>query len=193
MEFSNLKKDITAVLKLDKIAFSRVAGDKSATFIGLILILGPPVINLLLASFAFPSGFGVIFSRFMLWPMMVPALAVVGAVYGMSQVARRYFKGAGNDGGFFRVVSYAAAVLWLSIVPFILALFGVLEPIGIFNLIWLVGMVWIFVVAYNMLQYHHRLNDKDAVTVAAIGVIGYLALKWLLGAILVGSSFRFWF
>lgn len=193
MAYSNLKKNLVSVLKLDKEAMLKVASDSGATKWGILILLGPPVINLILSSFAFPSGFGVMFSRIMFWPMLIPAISVVGAIFLMSEVAVRFFGGVGRSVGFFRVVSYSAVVLWVSVVPYLLALFGILDPTGLYNLIWLVGVIWIFVVSYQMLQFHHKLTSKDAGTVVAIGVLGYLLFRNILGRILVGSYYRFWY
>jgi len=176
MVYSKLKKNLISVLKLDKEAMLKVASDSGATKWGVLILLVPPVVNLILASFAFPSGFGVMFSRVMFWPMLIPAISIVGVIFLMSELAVRFFGGVGASIGFFRVVSYSAVVLWVSVVPFVLGLFGILDPTGLYNLIWLIGVIWIFVVSYQMLQFHHKLTSKDAGTVIAMG-----------------SYYRFWY
>ena len=193
MEYSKLMKNLISVLKLDKEAMIRVSEDKEATKWGVLAFSIPAVVNLTLASFTFPSGFGVIFSRFMLWPMLIPVISVVLAVFLMSFVALKWFGGKGNHIGFFRVAAYGSSVLWVSIVPFVLGLLGILDPIGLYNLIWLLGAIWILVVCYQMLLMHHKLNDKDALIVVVIGVFGNLLFKNILGGVLVGNSYRLWY
>lgn len=183
---------MVSVLKLDREAMSRVARDKSATLWGILILFGPPVVNLILASFTFSSGFGVMFSRVMFWPMFIPVVSIFCIIFLMSMVAVRFFGGKGDNIGFFRTVSYSAVVLWLSIVPYVLSIFGILDPMGLYNLIWLAGLIWIAVVSYHMLMEHHKLDSKDAGTVVAIGIIGYFLLRNILGRILVGNYYR-WF
>ena len=55
-----LKKEIElglAVLKLDPIAIKTVAGKSRATVLGLLFLATPVVVNMLLGSLVFPSGF----------------------------------------------------------------------------------------------------------------------------------------
>jgi len=82
--------------------------------------------------------------------------------------------------------------LWVSIIPYILFIIGIIQPVGLYNLIWLVGVMWIAVVSYFMLMEHHKLDAKDAGTVVAFGIIGYFLLRNILGEILVGDYYR-WF
>ena len=110
MAYSKVLKNLVAVLRLDKEAMARVARDPSATIWGFVILLGPPVINLILSSFAFPSGFGVMLSRFMLWPMFVPAFSIIGVIFLMSNLAVRLFHGKGDVIGFFRTVSFSAII-----------------------------------------------------------------------------------
>ncbi len=192
MEYSKVWNNLVSVLKLDKEAMLRVANDKNATLWGALILFGPPVVNLILASFTFSSGFGVMFSRVMFWPMFIPVISIFGIILLMSLIARRFFGGKGDNVGFFRTVSCSAVVLWLSIVPYILSVFGILDPVGLYNLIWLVGVIWIVVVSYYMLIEHHKLDSKDAGTVVALGIIGYFLFRNIMGSVLVGDYYR-WF
>jgi hypothetical protein len=193
MEYSNYFKNLVSVLKLEKEAMERISQDKSATIWGIVILAVPAVINLILASFTFPSGFGVMFSRFMLWPMFIPVLSVFAVIFLMSFVALKFFKGHGSVIGFFRTVSNAGIVLWISIIPFLMAFFGILDPIGLYNLIWVVGTIWILAVSYQMLQIHHKISQQDAVYVILIAVVGYFIIRNILGGLLVGSAYRFWY
>lgn len=183
---------MVSVLKLDKEAMLRVAKDEKATLWGALILFGPPVINLILASFGFSSGFGVMFSRVMFWPMFIPVISIFFIIMLMSFIAIRFFNGKGDHVGFFRTVSYSSVVLWVSVIPYILSIIGVIEPMGLYNLIWLVGVIWISVVSYHMLMEHHKLDGKDAGTVVAFGIIGYFFLRNVIGNILVGDYYR-WF
>lgn len=193
MDYSKFWNNLVSVLKLDREAMSRVAKDRNATLWGALILFGPPVVNLILASFTFSSGFGVMFSRIMFWPMFIPVISIFCIILLMSFIAIRFFGGRGSNVGFFRTVSYSSVVLWLSIVPYVLSIFGILDPTGLYNLIWLAGVIWIAVVSYHMLMEHHKLNEKDAGTVVALGIIGYFLFRNILGRILVGSYYRLWY
>lgn len=193
MDYFNQIKNLVSVLKLEKEGFIRVAMDKSATFLGIFILIVPPILDLILASQAFPSGFSVMFSRFMMWPMFIPVLSISGVIFLMSFTANKLFNGIKDHIGFFRTVSYSSVILVVTIVPFILGFFGILDPIGLFNLIWMIGSIWIFVVSYNMLLIHHKLSKQDAIAVIVIGIIGYFIIRNILGGFLVGESYRFWY
>lgn len=186
-------KDAVKILKFDKAMMQDVAKRKSATKWGVVILLVPAVLNLILSAFSFPSGFGVIFSRFLLWPVFVPVMAIVGSAFLMSYVAERFYGSKGEHMGFFRTISYSSIILWLSIIPFLLAFLGVFDAFGLFNLIWVVGMVWIFAVAYHMLLSYHNLKQQDATVVLVVGVVGFFVLRGLLGRILVGGSYRMFY
>ncbi len=193
MEYSNLSKKLVSVLKFDRETMIEVSQDKRATILGIVALFIPPVVNLILASFAFPSGFGVMLSRVMLWPMLIPVVSIIGVLFLMNAVANKFFNGKGNGIAFFRTVSCSAIILWVTIIPFLLALFTNVEPFGLFNLIWLAGVIWILLVCYKMLLYHHQLRQQDAITVIVIGVIGYFIFRKFLGMVLVGKFYRFWY
>lgn len=191
--FVSQLEDAIAVLKLDKAKMEQISERKAATKWGIIIFVIPLVLNLIFASLNFPSGFGVIFSKFLLWPIVVPVLAVVGGIFLMSILAEKMFNAHGSHIGFFRTMSYSAIILWISVIPFLLAFLGIWDAFGLFNLVWVVAVIWILVVAYHMLLIHHKLNQKDAVVVLVAGVLGYFILKGILGRILVGTSYRLWY
>ncbi len=194
MEYSKPKfwSNLVSVLKLDKEAMLRVAKDTNATLWGALILFGAPIVNLILASFTFSSGFGVMFSRVMFWPMLIPVVSIFCTILLMNFIAIRFFGGKGSSVGFFRTVSYSAVIFWISIIPYVLSIIGIIEPVGFYNLIWLVGVMWIAVVSYYMLMEHHKLDPKDAGTVVAFGIIGYFLLRNVLGQFLVGDYYR-WF
>jgi hypothetical protein len=193
MDIKKIFKDAVSVLKLDQNKMLEVSSDKSATIWGVIILAVPPLLNLLLTSLAFPSGFGVIFSRFLLWPILVPVLAVSATIILMSVLAVKAFKGQGSYINFFRTVSYAGIALWATIIPYLLAIFGLIDPVGLYNLVWLAALAWMVVVSYHMLLKYHKVTQQDAVIIIVIGVLGFFILRSILGEILVGSSYRFWY
>lgn len=185
--------DAIAVLKLENSKMVEIAGRKEATKWGIVILVVPPVANFILAALNFSSGIGVIFSRFLLWPIFIPVLSIVGTTFLISFVAKSMFKGAGNHIAFFNVIAYSGAVLWITIIPFFLAFLGFLDAFGLFNLISIASAIWMLVVTYRMLMIHHKLNQQDATVTIVAGIIGFAILKSLLGGILVGDSYRFWY
>ena len=186
-------KDAISILKLDKVKMQEVAARNDATKWGIIILVVPTVLNVVLASLNFPSGFSVIFSRFLLWPLLVPLFAMVGSIVVMSFVAQKFFKGQGSHIGFFRTIAYSSVVLWVTVIPFILALLGFFDAFGLYNLIWVVAVIWMFVVSYQMLLIHHKLTQENAAIVIVAGIVGYFLLRYLFGELLVGSSYRIFY
>lgn len=185
--------DAFAILRLNRTKMAEVSARPSAVKWGIMFLAVPPIVNLLLSTAVFSSGFGVIFSRFLFWPVIVPILAIVGCVFLMSIVAEKGFKGCGDHVGFFKVLSYSGIILWALIVPFLLAVLGMLDVFGLFNLVLVVSVFWMFAVSYHMLIIHHKLKSQDAIAVIVIGVIGYFILRGVLGSIFVGRMYRMWY
>lgn len=184
-------KDALAILKFDKVKMAHVAAKPEATRNGIIILVVPAIFNVVFGALSFPSGFSAIFSRFLVWPLVIPVLSFVGMVFGVSFVARKYFHGVGNDIGFFRVLSYASIVSWLSIPVAILSMIGILDVFNLFSLINLAVIVLVFAVCYHLLLDHHKVRKEDAIKIIAIGVVGYFVIQWVLGRILVGSVYRY--
>jgi hypothetical protein len=183
-------KDAIEILKFKKPIMAAVANRSSAKKWGFIILAVSPVLNLILTSMRFPSGFGSIFTRFAFWPMIIPSIAIVGAIFAMSYAAERMFESKHSHWAFFKVLSYASVFLWLSAVPFLLALTGVIDPTGLFDLVWLVGIVWMFVVAYHLFLEWGKISQQNAIIVLAIGVVAYMFFQFLLGRILIGDYYR---
>ncbi|MDP2642300.1 MAG: hypothetical protein Q8P62_00465 [Candidatus Peregrinibacteria bacterium] len=184
-------KNAMAILKFDKVIMAHVAGKSDATRNGIIILVVPAVFNIIFGSLSFPSGFSSIFSRFLVWPLLIPVFAFVGMIFGVSYVARKYFHGVGNDIGFFRVLSYAGIVSWLSIPVAVLSVIGVFDIFKLLSIINLAVVIVVFAVCYHLLLDYHKVHKDDAVKVIAIGVVGYFVLQWILGKILVGSVYRY--
>ncbi len=193
MNYKDKIKDLFSVLKLEEAGLKKVSQDKFATIAGIVILMFPPVVNVLLALNTFPSGFGVMFQKFMMWPMFIPVFSIICVIFLMSFVANKFFNGIKDYIGFFRTISYSSAVLFVTIIPFILALFDVVDPIGFFNLIWIISACEMFLVSYKMLLIHHKLSKQDATYVIIVGVIGYFIVRNMLGEFLVGDVYRFWY
>ena len=186
-------KDGIKVLKFDKLTMAAVANRPSAKKWGFVMLAVPPVLNLILSSMLFPSGFGSLFSRFIFWPMVIPSMAIVGAIFAMSYAGERMFGSKHSHWAFFKVLAYASVFLWLSAVPFLLALTGLIDPSGLFDLVWLVGIVWMFAVAYHLFLEWGKLSQQNAIIVVVIGVIAYMVFQFILGRILIGSYYRMFY
>ncbi|MBI5754313.1 hypothetical protein HZA40_04185 [Candidatus Peregrinibacteria bacterium] len=186
-------KDGIEVLKFNKPVMAAVANRPAAKKWGFIILAVPPVLNLILSSMLFPSGFGSLFTRVLFWPMVIPSIALTGAIFVMSYAAERIFASKHGHWPFFKVLAYASVFLWLSAVPFLLALTGLIDPSGLFDLIWLVGVVWMFVVGYHLFLEWGKLSNQNAVIILAIGVVAYLILQLVLGRVLVGNYYRMFY
>jgi len=184
-------KDALAILKFDKVKMAHVAQKTEATRNGVIILLVPAVFNIIFGAMSFPSGFSAIFSRFLIWPLLIPVFAFAGMVFGVSYVARKYFHGVGHDIGFFRVLAYASVVSWVSIPVALLSIVGIFDIFNLLSLINLALIIVVFAVAYHMLLDYHKVHKDDAVKVIVIGVIGYFVLQWIFGKILVGDVYRY--
>lgn len=184
-------KDALAVLKFDKVKMAHVAGKSEATRNGIIILVVPVIFNIIFGSLSFPTGFSAIFTRFLIWPLLIPVLAFAGMVFGVSFVARKYFHGVGHDIGFFRVLSYASIISWVSIPVALLSIVGIFDIFNLLSLINLAVVVMVFAVGYHMLLDYHKVHKDDAVKVIVIGIIGYFVLQYILGKILVGDVYRY--
>lgn len=186
-------KDGIEILKFNKITMAAVAARPSAKKWGFVILAVPPVANLVLSSMLFPSGFGSIFKSLAFWPMFIPTLSLVAAIFAMSYTAEKFFKSGHNHWAFFKVLSYGSVILWLTIIPFLLALLEILDPSGLFNLLSLIGTVWIFVVAYHLFLDWGKLSKQNAALIVGVGFIAYLVFQAILGRILVGRYYRMFY
>ncbi len=186
-------KDAICIVKMDKQKMIAVSTREKATIFGFAFFGVPLVLNLILGSFGFPSGFGAIFSSFLFWPISIPVIALLGVVFLMSIIAKSLFDGKGDHLQFFRPVAYSGVLLIVSVIPFLLSAFGVMHPYSIYNLIWLAQAALVFVVSYFMLIEHHKIDKKDVVIVLIVGVVGYFLLGGVLSSLLIGGGFYGYF
>ncbi|MFH1284444.1 MAG: hypothetical protein ABIH78_02535 [Candidatus Peregrinibacteria bacterium] len=182
--------DAVKILKLDEGKMLEVSGKKNSTQWGIVILLVPPVINLILAALAFPSGFGVIFSRFLFWPIFVPVISLASVIFFVSFIAQKSFGGKGDNIGFFRTMAYSSLVLWISVIPFLLSLFGIIDAMSVYNLVSIVALAWMFVVAHKMLVSYHKLNRHDVVFALIVGIVSYFVAAAIFGRIFVGRAYR---
>ncbi|MBT3864414.1 hypothetical protein HOF67_00110 [Candidatus Peregrinibacteria bacterium] len=178
-------KDAVSVLKLDKSMISRVAADDSATLNAIFILALPFVVNVLLLALT-----GPMFLWLQIKILLIPIVALIGAIFSMSLVAQVLFKAKGDHLAFFRVLAYASIVSWLGVLPVLLGAFGMDSFYNLFNLVNLVLGVWILVVTYNVLTSYYRLNQQNAIITMIIGVVCAAILQSLLGELLIGRFYR---
>jgi len=187
----NELKDAMEIVKLNKPKMAEVSKRPHATKMAVIFLTVPFVVTLILAILSFPSGFGSIFSGFLLWPIFIPIVSIVAMIFVMSVVSKKFFKGAGNDLEFFRTLSYpAAAILSLNVIPFLLMLLIGFNAYSLANLINICAMAWTLVVAYYFLPDHHKTNSQDTVIVIIVGVVTYFIVAYVLGMVLMQGTYR---
>lgn len=185
---SNIKESIE-LLRLNKAVMVKLAEDKSASLNGIIIIAVPAVLNLVFSSLLFPSRFGAIFQHFLFWSMLVPFLALVGSIFLVPFAAEKIFSIKADYLKFFRILSHAAIILWLSFIPFLIDFLGIFAAESFFNLFWFGGLAWICVVAYNVFSFRFHLNQQNSATLLAIFIVSYLLFQQILGRLLVGSYY----
>ena len=180
-----------AVLKLDKAKMAEIARNKEATVFGIVFLAAPVVVNIILLALAFPSEFGSIFSRYLLWPIVIPVLAFAANAFLMSLIAEKAFKWNSDHVGFFRIMSYASVVLWVTVIPFVLLVVGLgLDAFSLFSLVSLAAGLYLLYIAYNVLMEHHKLTKENAVYTIIAGFFISIVVNSILGNILVGGGYK---
>ncbi|MEK7672946.1 MAG: YIP1 family protein [Patescibacteria group bacterium] len=189
----NQIKEAMDVLMLDKEKMASVSNKSDATKWGIIILVVPPLLNLILSALSFPSGLNAIFTGLVFWSMVVPTVSLVATMFLMSFVAQKYFKGGDGHKQFFNVLAYASVVFWLTPIAFLIDLVGIMDASGLLNLISTVGLVWVFVVAYNYLVHIRKVTQKDATLVVLGGVFSYFLLQYILGRVLIGKYYKLFY
>lgn len=185
--------DAFRVLTLDRGKTEIVSHKRDATYYGIGFLVFPVIVNLLLSAFLFPSGFGAIFSRFLFWPMMIPAVSLVIVIFAITIATDKIFGVKVDFLRFFRVLSYASLCLWLTILPFLLDILHISLGYGLYNLLWIVAFAFIMFIGFQILTLDYRLSQKNAIICIAGGIIGYFLVNLILGNILVGSYYRIFY
>jgi len=178
--------DGVAVLKLDKVKIASLADDRTATKAGVVILALPFVINCILSG-VLAGGFFFLYFRILL----VSTIVSFGSIFILGFVAKQLFHAKGDLMGFFRVISHAGILLLLTVIPFLLGLFGSFNVFNLSGLISLGASIWVLVVTYNVLLQHFKLTAQNAVLVIIISVIAIVIVQSLLGRILVGPFYGF--
>lgn len=178
--------DGVAVLKLDKAKMASIASDPSATKAGIVILVVPFLLNAILSG-VLAGGFFFLYFRILL----VSALMSFGAIFVLGLVAQQVFHAKMNLVGFFRVVSHAGILMILTVVPFILGLFGSMNVFNLFNLISMAAGIWTLIVVYNVLLQYFKLSAQNAVITMVIGVVILAILQAVIGRVVVGPFYGF--
>jgi hypothetical protein len=190
MTFLSEIKDAIQLLKLNKSKISSIAGNKSATVFGVIFLVIPPVLNIIFSSLSFSSGFGSIFSRYLLWPIFIPALSYAGTSFLMSLVAEKVFHGGKDHVGFFRIMAYASVAMGVTVVPFLFMLLGIMDAYGLFRLLYIIAGAWVLYVAFHVLMEHSKLTKENAIFTVVAGIVISIIIESILASLLVGVGYR---
>lgn len=154
------------VLQVKKVDMEVVAHDPSATKVGIFIFIFPFVFNYLLTVLRFGG-----FSRFFLELLLSSLVLGVLFIFVVSFVATQFFHGKGSHLGFFRVMTYASLIQWLSIVPFVFLLFNLTRLSSLNNVLMLVAGIWMLAVAFHALLYVHQIKQRDALIVLIIAIV----------------------
>lgn len=186
-------KTAVEILKLNKVKMSEVAHHKDATLVGIGFLIVPSILNVVLVYLSCGAGFGGIFSKYLLWPLMIPALSFAATIFLVSLVAEKFFHGNKDHVGFFRIMAYASVLLWINVLPFLMGLIGLgINSYSLFNLVGAAGSLYLLYVLYYVLMEHHKLNKEKAVYVIVAAFLISIVVSSVLGNILVGSSYSFY-
>ncbi|MFA5876506.1 MAG: YIP1 family protein [Candidatus Margulisiibacteriota bacterium] len=183
-------KDAIEILKLDKAKMMAVAANPAATKWGVFFLVVPAVVNLILSAISFPSGFGSILSRYVLWPTIIPVLSFVGGLYLIHVAATKLFKANADFWGFFRIASYSYLIYWLTLIPALLMTVSFFVGGGLGSLVSLVASIWTLVVAYHVMTDYYKLNQQNAILALIIGAVAFAIVGSILGGVLVGSYYK---
>ena len=178
-------KDGIAILKIDKAKMAEIAGRESATLWAFVILAVPFVLNVILSAIQ-----TTMFISLQIKFLIIPLLSVVVVIFLMSIVAQSVFHAKGDHMAFFRVLAHAGIVMWASVVPFVLSLFGVVDVFSIFNLINLVAGLWMLFVTYHVLLNYYKLSQQNAIITIVLGIVGAAIVQSILGRVLIGKFYR---
>jgi len=178
--------DGIAVLKLDKAKMASLAGDSSATKVGIAILVAPFVINCIFSAIL-AGGFFFLYFRILL----VSTAVSFGSIFLLGIIAQKIFHAKGDLMGFFRIVSHAGILLLLTVIPFLLGLFGSFNVFNLSGLISLGASIWVLVVVYNVLIHYFKLTAQNAVLSIIISVVIIVIAQSILGRVLVGPFYGF--
>jgi hypothetical protein len=181
--------DAIEVVKLNKAKMAEVASRPSATKWGILILVLPALLNWIFSALTYPSGLLSVFQSYVFGAILIPVLSLVAMIFVISLVAEKFFGAKGAHVGFFRVLAYGSILLWISVIPYLLALLGLWFFGGLFGLVSLAAGIWLLVVSYHLLIEHHKLSKENAVFALIAGIVGYFVIAKILGSVLVGPYF----
>ncbi|MBI2634787.1 hypothetical protein HYW82_03925 [Candidatus Peregrinibacteria bacterium] len=182
-----------AVLRLDRAAIDSVWNEngRSVLWMAIFILMFPAVVNVLVLSMGYSGGLGVLFSKYVFWPLMIPAISLGGSFLVAAVAAVRIFKVGGMDyRRFFTVLAYASIFIWATILWFLLEFFGLSLGRGLFNILWFAGFVWILIVASRLLMWRFGLGQRPVLICLGIAFLAYILINTVLGSVLVGGGYR---
>lgn len=179
-----------SVLKRDAASIKQVAEDSKLLKPAIVIYALPNVLNLLLGALIFPSGFGAIFSRFLTWSIFIPPLALLGGFFVVFLLLTQYYKVKVSFEAIFRVMGIASIVVFLTVVPYVLAVFGLIDPFDLFGLFWLVAGAWMMLVLHAYLKSLHGLDKNKVLISIAVTVLAFFLLDRILGNLFIGSAYN---
>lgn len=178
------------MLKRDAYCIKQVAEDAKLLKPAIVIFALPNVLNLLLGALIFPSGFGAIFSRFLTWSIFIPPLAFLGGLFVGFLFLTQYYKVKVAFEAIFRVMGIASVIVFLTVIPYILAVFGLIDPFDLFGLFWLVSGVWMMLVLHAYLKSLHGLDKNKVLIAIAVTVVSFFLFNRILGNLFIGSVYN---
>lgn len=193
MKFKAEMTVAVSVCKGNVIGFSHVYGKKEDFVWAFWFLFVPPVVNLLLTGFAFPSDFFKIFySRYLFWPIFVPVLALILSVFAVAYFLKKVLHKHVDFKAFFAVFGYASLSLWITMIAFVLMVVGLVDDYKVFELAFFAGALYMLYIMYRFLKEHFKLNREEVVFCILVAIIADAFAGSLLGRIFIGSFYT-WF
>lgn len=176
-------------MKLDIAAIKQVEGDEKLFKPAIVIYALPNVLNLFLGALIFPSGFGAIFSRFLTWSIFIPPFAFLGGLFVVFLVLNEYYKIKVRFGSIFRVMGFASLAVFLTVIPYVLAVLGLVDAFALFGFFWLAAGIWMLFVFHAYLKTLHGLDKNKILILTAVIIVSFLLLDRILGNLLIGSVY----
>ncbi|MFA5947982.1 MAG: hypothetical protein WC806_03350 [Candidatus Gracilibacteria bacterium] len=192
----NFKAEMSVAVSACKgnvIAFSHIYGKKEAFVWAFWFLFLPPIVNLLLTGFAFPSDFFKIFySRYLFWPIFVPVIALILSILAVAYFLEKVLHKHIDKKAFLAVFGYVSLSLWITMISFVLMVLGFVDDYKVFELTFFAGALYMVYIMYVFLKEHFKLNKEEIVFCILVGIIADAFTGSLLGRICIGSFYT-WF
>jgi hypothetical protein len=178
------------IIKLNKATVAAVYAEKGALKMSALLFFVPFVVNLLLSTVLFPSGFRALFSRYSLWPLLIPYLSVILMIGAVYLLLDKYFKKSPDLEGVMNVTFHAGVFWWLTMVPYVFAALGLFDLSAFNSLIWYAGFALVLWALYTVLRDVLKLKDNEVIISLVFAVIAFVFAQNILGNLLIGSYYH---